>query len=185
MNKSSKNFSQLSIGVMILLQLAHQDSSLRFSTIGNWLKLHATKSTNEIKFLKSIKVYSRIANLRQTIAESIGIAERLQTDDVLKSFLLDAKRFQFEIEETESFYVIDSVCLEYADKQALLSQSSNLNYLVWHTMVRSQIERAKIGSRNATELYKCMPYRKKRSFQFSGCFIRFNYFSLSENCKIS
>ncbi len=146
------------MSVMGLLQLVHQDSSVRFSIVGNWLKLQATKSTNEIKFLKGIKVYSRISNLCQTIAETIGF-ERFHREGK-KSFLLDCKRFRLDIEDSESFYVIDSLCLEYADKQALLNQSSNLNYLVWHTMIRSQIEKAKICNKNLIQIHKCLPYRK-------------------------
>ena len=148
----------MSTSVLCLIKLAHQDSCLRFSVIGNWLKLQAAKSSNEIQFLKSIKAYSKVSNIRQTIVESIGLGEMIQYNQ--RSFLLNAKRFQLEIEEFESFYVMDYLCLEYADRNALLNQSVNLKYLVWHTLVNSQLKKCA----SFAELHKCLPYCKEKNF---------------------
>lgn len=132
--------------------MAHRDSCLRYSTIGNWLKFQSSKSKNEIKFLKNIKVYSKVTNIRQTIVDALGLSERLQSE----SFLLNARPVQFEIEEKTSFYAIDYLSLDYADRQCLLNQSFNLKYLVWHAMISSQFKNTK----NICDTYKCLPYCK-------------------------
>ena len=92
------------------------------------------KTNDEIKFLKSIKKFSKISNvnislfffiifkienielflfqIRQTIADSIGLSrERLSA----KSFMFDSSNFQFQIDK-EKFYVMDHLSLDYADK---------------------------------------------------------------------
>lgn len=149
LNKSNQARNELVSSALNLVRLAHRDSSWRYSIIGNWLKFQIAKSEDEINFLKDIKTNSRIQNIRQTIADVIGLAEK-----VVKgcSFLLNAKRFQFDIER-ETVYVMDHLSLDYADKFCLLNQSFNLKYLVWHTIINTKLTCADVLS-----MYKSLPY---------------------------
>ena len=131
------------------MRLSHRDSSWRYSIIGNWLKFQIAKSNDEVNFLKNIKTYSRVQNIRQTIADVVGVAERTVKGS---SFILNAKGFQFDIEK-ETMYVMDHLSLDYADKFCLLNQSFNLKYLVWHTMINT-----KMISTDIMNVYKSLPY---------------------------
>ena len=131
------------------MRLSHRDSSWRYSIIGNWLKFQIAKSNDEVNFLKNIKTYSRVQNIRQTIADVVGVVERTVKGS---SFILNAKGFQFDIEK-ETMYVMDHLSLDYADKFCLLNQSFNLKYLVWHTMINT-----KMISTDIMNVYKSLPY---------------------------
>lgn len=150
LNKSAASRSELISCVLSFIKLAHRDSNWRYSIIGNWLKFQTSKSGDEIKFFKDIKVYSRVSNIRQTIIESIGLTNRMNG---VNSFILSAKKFNFEIEK-ENFYVMDHLSLDYADRHCLFNQSFNLNYLVWHTLVTMQFKKIM----NPMELFNYLPY---------------------------
>lgn len=64
LNKSTKTTSELQMCVVNLFKLAYRDSNWRYSIVGNWLKFQMNKTNDEIKFLKSIKKFSKISNVR-------------------------------------------------------------------------------------------------------------------------
>lgn len=58
-----KEANELQSCVLNLFKLAHRDSNWRYSNTGNWLKFQMNKTNDEIKFLKSIKKFSKISNV--------------------------------------------------------------------------------------------------------------------------
>lgn len=155
MNKVSESQTELSLTVIELIKLAYRDSNWRYSSIGNWLKYQSYKSNDEIKFLKKIKSFSKIQNIRELIIQYIGLNDQL----VSNSFILNSKKFEFIIER-EGSYFIDHISLEHADKYCLLNQSLNLKYQVWHAIVNTQFKQMK----NINDIYKTLPYCKSIYF---------------------
>ena len=56
--------NELQMCVVNLFKLTYRDSNWRYSIVGNWLKFQMSKTNDEIKFLKSIKKFSKISNVR-------------------------------------------------------------------------------------------------------------------------
>jgi hypothetical protein len=52
--------NELQMCVVNLFKLTYRDSNWRYSIVGNWLKFQMSKTNDEIKFLKSIKKFSKI-----------------------------------------------------------------------------------------------------------------------------
>lgn len=62
--KPKENSSELQACVFNLFKLAYRDANWRYSNSGYWLKFQMNKTNDEIKFLKSIKKFSKISNVK-------------------------------------------------------------------------------------------------------------------------
>lgn len=61
--KLKEKENELNECVLNVFKLAYRDAIWRYSISGNWLRFQMNKTQDEIKFLKSIKKFSKISNV--------------------------------------------------------------------------------------------------------------------------
>ena len=123
-----------------IIKLVNRESTWRYSIIANWFKyLQSSKlysNVDQLAFVKKIIEHGNQSglSLSQKILKQIQNEERYA-----KLTMFDLNDFKLKLldqnKAVNKFHFIDSNVSEYADKQCLAGQSSNLNYLVWYNLV--------------------------------------------------
>jgi hypothetical protein len=159
--QSFSNSKNLDDFIPDLIKLINRESTWRYSVIANWFKyLQSSKlysNIDQLLFVKQIIEHGNQfgSNLRQKILEVIQNEEKYAKLTMLDDFklnLLDQNK------AVNKFHFIGNAVSEYADKQCLAGQSSNLNYLVWHNLVN--VKKAGVDLISIDSNEKVFPYCK-------------------------
>jgi hypothetical protein len=146
-----------------LIRLINRESTWRYSIIANWFKyLQSSKLYSHIDQLLFVKQIIEHANQSGSILAQ-KIVKQIQTEKrYAKLTIIDSNDFKLSLidqnKAVNKFHFIDNLVSEYADKQCLAGQSSNLNFLVWYNLVN--VKKADIDLMGISSNDEVFPYCK-------------------------
>ena len=146
--------------ILNAVEVVHNDSAMRFSVIGNWLKFLLSNGEHA-DYFKVIKLVDSNGIL-QYLSETFPRAFHQQALTKENSFLTSVNETLFfhlsEEEKLQALNVTDVAfgsALDIADKYALANQANNLKFLVWHTLINTNFRPLE-----STGLKEILPYCK-------------------------